>query len=124
MLARDSAELSAVQTRDQALADADHLAVLNAIWQDQAARLRGPARPRRGSRGPAARFLADIAGHLCHQLRDLAEFASNSSEPPAGVIGPSVMQEQLRPGPPERTASPGHQLRARPGRSQRLSPSD
>jgi hypothetical protein len=38
-LAREGAETSATQTRDQALADADHLAVLNAIWQDQTTRL-------------------------------------------------------------------------------------
>ena len=39
-LDRDGAETSALQTWDRALADADHLAVLNAVWQDQAARLR------------------------------------------------------------------------------------
>jgi AAA domain len=32
---RDDAELSATETRDQALSDADHLGVLHAIWMDQ-----------------------------------------------------------------------------------------
>jgi hypothetical protein len=32
---RDAAELSATETRDQALSDADHLGVLHAIWMDQ-----------------------------------------------------------------------------------------
>jgi hypothetical protein len=40
---RDGQQLSATQTRDQALADADHLAVLNAIWTDQTT----PARDQR-----------------------------------------------------------------------------
>src|ERR1035441_2850648 len=35
--ARDAQQLSAPQTRQQALADADHLAVLHAIWTDQTA---------------------------------------------------------------------------------------
>jgi hypothetical protein len=38
-LSRDGSEGSALQTRDRALADADHLAVLNAIWQGETARL-------------------------------------------------------------------------------------
>jgi hypothetical protein len=37
VLARDGQQLSASQTRRQALADADHLAILNAIWTDQTA---------------------------------------------------------------------------------------
>ena len=32
VLDRDGQQLSATQTRQQALADADHLAILNAIW--------------------------------------------------------------------------------------------
>jgi conjugative relaxase-like TrwC/TraI family protein len=32
---RDAAELSATETRDQVLSDADHLGVLHAIWMDQ-----------------------------------------------------------------------------------------
>src|SRR5439155_4278536 len=32
---RDAAVLSATETRDQALSDADHLGVLHAIWMDQ-----------------------------------------------------------------------------------------
>ena len=32
---RDGAELSATETREQALSDADHLGVLHAIWMDQ-----------------------------------------------------------------------------------------
>jgi hypothetical protein len=39
VLARDSAELSGLETRDQALAAAGHLALMNAIWTDQATRL-------------------------------------------------------------------------------------
>jgi AAA domain-containing protein len=35
VLDRDGQQLSASQTRRQALADADHLAILNAIWTDQ-----------------------------------------------------------------------------------------
>jgi hypothetical protein len=43
VLDRDGQQLSATQTRRQALADADHLAVLHAIWTDQTA----PARQQR-----------------------------------------------------------------------------
>jgi conjugative relaxase-like TrwC/TraI family protein len=35
VLRRDDAELSATETREQALSDADHLAALHAIWMDQ-----------------------------------------------------------------------------------------
>jgi hypothetical protein len=40
VLDRDGQQLSASQTRQQALADADHLAILNAIWTDQTAAAR------------------------------------------------------------------------------------
>jgi conjugative relaxase-like TrwC/TraI family protein len=43
VLDRDGQQLSATQTRQQALADADHLALLHAIWTDQTA----PARQQR-----------------------------------------------------------------------------
>ena len=43
MLDRDGTQLSASQTRRQALADADHLAILNAIWTSQTT----PAREQR-----------------------------------------------------------------------------
>ena len=43
VLRRDGQELSASQTRQQALTDADHLALLHAIWTDQTA----PAREQR-----------------------------------------------------------------------------
>ena len=35
VVGRDDAELSATETREQALSDADHLGVLHAIWMDQ-----------------------------------------------------------------------------------------
>jgi len=43
VLARDDEQRSATLTRDQALADADHLAILHAIWTDQTT----PARQQR-----------------------------------------------------------------------------
>jgi hypothetical protein len=43
VLSRDSQQLSASQTRQQSLADADHLAILNAIWTAETA----PAREQR-----------------------------------------------------------------------------
>jgi hypothetical protein len=42
VLGRDGQELSASQTRQQALTDADHLALLHAIWTDQTAPAREP----------------------------------------------------------------------------------
>jgi len=39
ILGHDGAEASALETRDRALADADHLAVLNAMWQGETAGL-------------------------------------------------------------------------------------
>ncbi len=39
VLERDGSQISALETQRQNLANADHLAVLNAQWQDQAARL-------------------------------------------------------------------------------------
>jgi hypothetical protein len=41
VLGRDGRQLSASQTRQQALANADHLAILHAIWTDQTAAARG-----------------------------------------------------------------------------------
>lgn len=35
VIRRDDSQMSAIETREQALSDADHLAVLHAIWQDQ-----------------------------------------------------------------------------------------
>ena len=40
VLDRDGQQLSATQTRQQALADADHLAILHAIWTDQTTQAR------------------------------------------------------------------------------------
>jgi ATP-dependent exoDNAse (exonuclease V) alpha subunit len=40
VLDRDGQQLSATQTRQQALADADHLAILHAIWSDQTTQVR------------------------------------------------------------------------------------
>src|SRR6185312_16412570 len=40
VLDRDGQQLSAIQTRQQALADADHLAVLHAIWTAETAAAR------------------------------------------------------------------------------------
>ena len=58
VLERDGQLLSASQTRQQALANADHLAVLHAIWTDQAIpardqRYRGPAPGQPAARTPA-----------------------------------------------------------------------
>jgi hypothetical protein len=65
VLDRDGQQLSATQTRDQALADADHLAVLHAIWTDQTS----PARAQRYRDLLAAALPPEHRRGTAHQAR-------------------------------------------------------
>ena len=56
VLDRDGQQHSATQTRNQALADADHLALLHAIWAAETTAGPRPALPRPAHEQPAARL--------------------------------------------------------------------
>ena len=56
VLDRDGQQHSATQTRSQALADADHLAILHAIWAAETTPARDQALPRPAHERPAARL--------------------------------------------------------------------
>jgi hypothetical protein len=94
VLSRDGAELSATETRRRNLANADHLAVLHAIW----------AAETRDSRHDRYRELVAAAlppghrGELCHRARWLfrtLHAAELAGLDPAEVIGTAIASRDL-----------------------------
>jgi hypothetical protein len=94
VLSQDGQQLSAIQTRQQALADAGHLAVLHAIWTDQTA----AARQQRYRDLLAAALPPEHRRGTSHQARWLwrtlrgAELAGLD---PARVLGEVIAERDL-----------------------------
>jgi hypothetical protein len=94
VLERDGQLLSATQVRDQALADADHLAVLNAIWTAETT----PARDQRyrdlyDSALPAA--YRDQPGHQARWLWRTLRAAELAGLDPAQALAAAVGERDL-----------------------------
>jgi hypothetical protein len=94
VLDRDGQQLSATQTRQQALADADHLAVLHAIWTDQTA----PARQQRYRDLLAAALPPGHRRGTSHQARWLwrtLRAAELAGLDPAQVLADAIGERDL-----------------------------
>jgi TrwC relaxase len=94
IVARDGQELSATQTLQQNLADADHLAILHAIWTGETT----PARDQRYRDLLAAALPAQYAGDISHRARWLWQTlrsAELAGLDPAGVLRDAVGQRSL-----------------------------
>jgi hypothetical protein len=90
VLDRDGQQFSATQTRQQALADADHLAVLHAIWTNQTA----PARQQRYRDLLAAALPAEHHRGTSHQARWL--WRTLRSAELAGLDPGQVLADAIR----------------------------
>jgi AAA domain len=86
---RDGAVLSATETRDQALSDADHLAVLHAIWMDHC-RADAHARYERAVREHADRADAQQILKDTDRLWRTVQCAES-----AGLDGPQVIRDAI-----------------------------
>ena len=94
VLDRDGQLLAATQTRDQALADADHLAILHAIWAAET----GPARDQRyrdlllGALPPGSR---SQPGHQARWLWRALRAAELAGLDPAQALADAIAERDL-----------------------------
>ena len=100
VLDHDGQQASATQTRQQALADADHLAVLHAIWTDQTA----PARQQRYRDLLAAALPPEHRRGSAHKARWLWRTLRGAEPPPGPRLGARRGHRRTRAGQRPRRA--------------------
>ena len=130
VLDRDGQQLSATQTRNQALADADHLAVLHAIWTAETTPARDQRYQRPAHGTPCRPATAAEPGHQARWLWRTLRAAELAGLDPAGRSSPTRSPNGTWPAPatsppsstPASATASAPWSRSRPARGPRRSP--